>query len=831
MNIDIPIIFLNGIVSFVLGFGLYLNTNDVSILELRKIAVLNIIQGTGFFISALSSAFIDSMVFYLIGNSIVIISQTFLFRYIIKLNSLEVKYYYPQILTIVFLFIQFYFFFIEKNLKNMVGSFGIAISFFSIANAFTFFKSNIQTEGKLKYFISSVLVTFGFLLLVRELLDLIYPNRFSFLFNENTVVDTYGLALFYIAVFSFGILSQCYNQCQLTKKKLDVRNQKLSMVFEQSPVSIVITNAKGDIEYVNPRFSEITGYRPEEVIGKNPRVLKTGHTSHEEYVEMWNLLSSGHKWKGIFRNKTKNGEFYWESASISPIVNTEGIITNYIGIKENITARLLAENLLKESEEKYRQILKTSHDYIHILDKNGNLIEFNFAFLTHLEYTEEEAKNLNVSDWDVQWSKEELSEIVPALMHEPRIFETIHKTKTGKLIDVEISATGLQIKGEYYLYASARDITERKKHEMALKESEQKFKSFFQMNKANFLLIDPEDGRILDVNPASVEFYGYTLYEFSKMKIREINTLSSEEIRKEMQAAVERKRNYFNFKHKLKNGNIRDVEVYSTPVVVSDKKVLFSIVHDVTDRKTAEALLKKSEADLRESNIAKDKFFSIIAHDLKGPIGTVSNFLELVTDKEFHISDAEKEKIFELSKISTKNLVALLENLLTWSRSQRGDIEYKPQIYRLYDLVRDNINLFMATADNKHISLINEVGKDIYTYLDYEMINTVIRNLISNAIKYTNEKGKIKVTAVDKDDFTEIHVIDNGIGMSEKIRESLFHIELKQPSMHGTRGEKGSRIGLILCKEFINRHGGKIEVKSELNKGSEFIITLYNPRE
>ena len=476
------------------------------------------------------------------------------------------------------------------------------------------------------------------------------------------------------------------------------------MGVEQSPVSIVITNTKGEIEYVNPWFSEVTGYSRDEVIGQNPRILKSGFTSPNEYLTIWDQITRGEKWKGTFHNKKKNGELYWESANISPIQNAKGEITHFIGIKENITAQINADKKIKESEEKYRLILQTSRDLIHILDINGNLIEFNSAFLEHLGYDKEDAKNLNVNQWDAQWNQVELEKIIPDLIQNAKIFETIHKRKDGTLVNVEISTIGIMIKDQFFLYAAARDITVRKKNELILKE-----------------------------------------------------------IRKK----------------------------------------------------------------LEDSNTTKDKFFSIIAHDLKGPIGNINSILEIVTSKETQISEDENEKFMTMLKISSKNVMSLLGNLLTWSRSQRGDIEYNPKKYTLSEIVNSNVELFSAIAANKNILLKSSIDYKVSAYFDFEMMNTVFRNLISNAIKYTKENGEVNISAVETNDFTEVAVRDNGIGMSETIRDSLFRLDVKQPSMQGTKGERGSRLGLILCKEFIDKHRGSITVKSEPNQGSEFLVRLY----
>lgn len=731
---------------------------------------------------------------------------------------------------------------------------------------------------------------------------------------------------------------------------------KLNMGMEQSLNSVIITNFKGDIEYVNPSFTEITGYLPEEVIGKNPRLFKSGYTTQDEYREIWKIVSSGGKWKGIFQNKKKNGELYWESTTISPLKNKSGEITHFISIKENITAQILAERRLAESEEKHRLLMQTSTDLIHITDMNGNLLDFNLAFLNHLGYSSEEAKSLKVGDWDVKWTDTQLKDIIQTLIKKPMLFETVHRRKDGTIRYIEINATGLEIRGEYFLYASGRDITQRKQSEFALKESEEKFKSFFKMNKATFLLIDPLNGSIIDANMAAENYYGYSFLELTSMNITGINTLSLEEISLEMQNATKFKRNYFNFKHKLKSGEIRDVEVYATPITVNNRNILFSIVHDVTERKKAERLLKESETrlklalegakegtwdwniengyvifdsywaemlgyelteispevsswekllhpddreivfevlrrhlqgetetyqvehrmktksgnwkwilghgkviernergepiraigthvdidiykiaheelrlvseELKNSNVTKDKFFSIISHDLRGPIGNINSLLEFITDTKNEIPKEEFNQLLSIIKASAKNIYILLENLLVWSRSQRGLIKFNPFKYNLHDLIKSNINLFSISAKNKNISLINRVEKEVFAYFDFEMIDTVIRNLLSNSIKYTNEKGEISISVRESSEAIEIIIKDNGIGMSNEIKNSLFKVDVKQPSVQGTNGEKGSRLGLILCKEFIDKHKGEISLISEPNIGTEFTIKL-----
>ena len=236
--------------------------------------------------------------------------------------------------------------------------------------------------------------------------------------------------------------------------------------------------------------------------------------------------------------------------------------------------------------------------------------------------------------------------------------------------------------------------------------------------------------------------------------------------------------------------------------------------------------LSKSNEELNKLNASKDKYFSIIAHDLKGPVGNLNSFLNFMTDQSDKISKEEFQKDLILLQSSSKKIKDLLENLLTWSRSQRGDIQYNPDNFDLQRLIQSNMLLFESSVNNKKISLLNKVQSGIAGYFDYEMIKTVFRNLISNAIKYTNTNGSITISSREVDTFIEITIEDIGTGMNYSMSQNLFRIDVKHFSTDGTNGEKGTGLGLILCKEFIDKHGGKIWVESEEGKGSKFKFTI-----
>lgn len=362
------------------------------------------------------------------------------------------------------------------------------------------------------------------------------------------------------------------------RKKAEEEIRILSSAVEQSPATIVITDLEGNIEFTNSVFTNLTGYLPEEAVGKNPNILKSGHTTSDEYKELWDIISTGKTWQGEFLNIKKNNEEYWENAIISSIKNDKGEITNYLAIKEDITAK------------------------------------------------------------------------------------------------------------------------------------------------------------------------------------------------------------------------------------------------------------KKIEQALKESNKAKDKFFSIIAHDLKSPFNSMLGFSNILASDYDNYNAEERKHFIEIIHKGLQNTYKLLENLLLWSRTQQGTIKFHPEKENLYLLSKETIELLKLSCNRKSINIKNEIPTNIFVEADKYMLATIIRNLISNAIKFTPRNGEIIISAqkiIDENDmkFAEITVEDNGLGISETMKTKLFNISESMSTL-GTENEKGTGLGLILCKEFTEKHGGSINVESEVSKGSKFTFTI-----
>ena len=246
---------------------------------------------------------------------------------------------------------------------------------------------------------------------------------------------------------------------------------------------------------------------------------------------------------------------------------------------------------------------------------------------------------------------------------------------------------------------------------------------------------------------------------------------------------------------------------------------------ELTDRIRIEQALKKSETQLIELIATKDKFFNIVAHDLKNPFTSLLGSSELLFDNIHNMDTRSIRKLALILNDSAKSGYAILQNLLDWSRSQTGLLKINPEKFNLNNLINENISTLQLPASNKEIVMSNKVKEDVFVFADKNMINTILRNILSNAVKFTYKSGKVTVTSAKKNNKITVTVKDTGIGIPEDKIKKLFSLETKN-SMPGTENEQGTGLGLKLSKEFVEKLGGKIWVESVAGKGSEFKFTI-----
>ncbi|HAQ19634.1 MAG TPA: hypothetical protein DCR40_10450 [Prolixibacteraceae bacterium] len=269
------------------------------------------------------------------------------------------------------------------------------------------------------------------------------------------------------------------------------------------------------------------------------------------------------------------------------------------------------------------------------------------------------------------------------------------------------------------------------------------------------------------------------------------------------------------------------LECFILPTINESKEIIGYIAYitEITRRKEAELLQEEQSKELQKLNITKDKFFSIIAHDLKSPFNAIMGFSELMLKNYNDLDDATFIKGLKTIESAGTHAFKLVENLLLWSKNQTKGKNFNPEWLNLNKQVSESLILAESAIQNKELHVSFNKQKTFYIFADRNMIDLVLRNLISNAIKFTNKKGKISITIVEQDQEILTCITDNGIGISENKLATIFDID-KPKNTLGTENEQGTGLGLILCKDFIENHGGKIWVESAPGNGSTFTFSL-----
>jgi len=370
----------------------------------------------------------------------------------------------------------------------------------------------------------------------------------------------------------------------------------------------------------------------------------------------------------------------------------------------------------------------------------------------------------------------------------------------------------------------AVDITNRKQAEEKLSVNEEIFNQFLE-NSSIYIFFKDENIRSLRLSRNFEKMLGKPLDELLGKSMFELfpSDLAKSMVEADIQI--------------LKSGEEVSVEeefngrYYTTvkfPIQVEGKpKFLAGFTIDITEQKLAEQGLKESEANLRELNATKDKFFSIIAHDLKSPFNSIIGFSNLLARQ---IQEMDYTAIKEYASIienSSLQAMDLLMNLLEWSRSHTGRIVFTPEKIDITASINQATELFSALALQKSITIYKKIQDRIFISADKAMISTILRNLISNALKFTNNGGKIVISAEQMSNELIVSVMDDGVGIGKDSIGKLFRIDVSYSTL-GTQNEKGTGLGLLLCKEFIDKHGGRIWVESEPGKGSKFFFSIPN---
>ena len=617
----------------------------------------------------------------------------------------------------------------------------------------------------------------------------------------------------------------------LSDKELDASRFN-SLSFTQN-LWIWEVNASGVYTYCSPSVFDILGYQPEEIIGKTPFDLIVPE-ERSRVGELFGKIILNRE--PIVRlensNLHKDGRIVILETNGVPFFNEGGELLGYRGIDRDITRLKETERVVKDERLRLRTLIETIPDMIWLKDPAGVYITCNPRFERFFGATESEI--VGKSDYDFV-SKEmadffrenDLAAVKTGKPQKNLEWVTFaddgHKelleTIKTPMYDSDCKLTGV--------LGISRDITQHKLTEDALRESQSRLSNAIDMAKIGMWEFDqkrmgflPDESFYSLLKTSSEEEGSFlTIQEYNSRFVHPDDVKESSDA---VQNAIKENKNTFSVQHRIirKDGEIRYVVARFLFVKNDDGKRIRSIglLQDITH-------IKRAELELRELNASKDKLFSIIAHDLKNPFNTIIGFSEVLKEEVKKMDLESSEYYANLVNVSAVQTYRLLENLLEWANSQRGKTVFNRINFNLNEILKEELDILNEQASGKAIKIISTIPEDFEMFADKNMIKTVLRNLISNAIKFTPRNGVVEINAVSDNHQAEITVSDSGIGMSNEIQEKLFKIEGNLSTL-GTENEKGTGLGLLLCKEFVEKHGGKILVESEPGKGSTFRFVI-----
>ena len=616
------------------------------------------------------------------------------------------------------------------------------------------------------------------------------------------------------------------NQISKTESLITSINTNLpgGMIFR------LITDDKGfrKFTYLSGSFQKIYGSTPEEGIADPSLIF--GRVVKEDIQILLDAEAESRKNLSTYRVEVRmiNPD---ETIRVSRFVSTPTVIEDdtisWDGIELDITDLKKAQDDLFQNQFLLESITDGLPDSIFAKDLDGCYLFVNSALAKRANKTRQELLGKNNSAVFLPHQADRTLEMDLEIMKSGK-----SQTFEEQLTSSSENGTFLTTKGPIKdrqgktigLFGIARDITERKKAEETLRVSQEKFELAFSSNTNAILIQDEQTGRYLEANASTTKIFGYSQDEILGKTSLELNFYRNLAFRKKILDALKNDGFIQNMEimGQHKSGLVLHLLLAVTRLYVDNKPLLYINIQDITERKLI-------ELELQKLNLDKDRFISILGHDLRGPVNSIIGLMDILNTNMKDMKDAEIKEVIDLVSHSARNTSKLLDDVLLWATAKSGKMNFNPQKLNITENCQTIIELLQFTAKSKNIEVEMVSDPSLEVYADKNMLDTIIRNLISNAIKFTHDDGKIILKTQKDNEKTIISITDNGVGISTKDISKIFDKSQLFSSI-GTNEEKGTGFGLKLCQEFVEKHDGKIWVESEVGKGTTFYFTMPNAK-
>jgi PAS domain S-box-containing protein len=692
------------------------------------------------------------------------------------------------------------------------------------------------------------------------------------------VIDKTGVITNYVAI----------KEDITVRRQVEEQLQKLSQAVEQSGNTVIIMDKNGLIEYVNPKFTEVTGYFPDEALGKSPISLMNSMDADFSEHEWWKTVNAGQIWRGEFRNHRKDGSVFWESATIAPLLNQDGEVVNFVEIKQDITEQKIMQDQLQNQNDYLSILHQITLDLLNrrdlndllqvIVDRSAVLLDAPFSelmleedgILTVVSFTDNQSslKGDRVTREQARLAWQAFDTHQPVVLEDYSKWEyrreiydsqslhatadfpvmagerclgilALRRSQSDYRFTAEQVETGILfarlvalVLDNASLYDSAmREIAERKRTESLLQESEARFRQIVE-NASDIIYRADMKGNFTYANPAALKIMGYT----SEQEMLDKNYLDmiAPEFRHKIKRFYDRqtigkiKDTYYEFPIVTLDGHVAWLGQSVQLIMDGEKIIGFQAVsRNITQLKQAQEALAISRDQALDASRFKSQLLSRVSHELRTPLGGILGYAELLQYKAFgFLSEQQLNAVNNIIE-STHYLTSMVNDLLDEAQIESKSLSLHNEYFTPAELLEKTKTTMSVLARKKGLNFRVEIAPELpgELYGDVNRLQQVILNLAGNAIKFT-KTGEVSVDLKRPTPAQwSIEVRDTGAGISANEQKNIFE-PFRQVNNSITRENRGSGLGLAITRQLVEIMGGQITLESEIGKGSQFIVTL-----